>query len=144
MDKETEPTLLGPRRRVLVAEDDAEMRRMLVEVLEADGFEVLEAANGFDLYQKLQTWTDSRTWPVEETPGLALVISDIRMPGVTGLELIKLVGEELPQLPFVLITGFPDPPTREEARRLHVSAFLAKPFEIDDLEQAVSDALLER
>ena len=128
--------------RVLIAEDDDEMRSLLSQVLEADGYEVVTARNGFELYHKLQQCAGVGAWPTDETPGLAVVVSDVRMPGMTGLEVLEFVAEELPNLPFIVITAFADNATRQLAQQLRVAAFLSKPFYLDEFERAVVRAMV--
>ncbi|MDP1826450.1 MAG: response regulator [Archangium sp.] len=114
------------RARVLIAEDDSELLRLLAATLASDGYEVEEVTNGYDLLGRV-----SRISP----PGqmLDLVISDIRMPYMTGLEVLSMLrrlGGQGWRTPVILITAFGDPETHAEAQRLGAEIF-DKPFDLD-------------
>lgn len=114
--------------RVLLAEDDLEMRKMLVWALRREGFEVVECPDGDRLRAHLGLkgeTSDRSTYDV--------VISDIRMPGASGLQVLHQLGHDPERPPVILITAFPDERTQAEARRLGAAATLAKPFDMEDL-----------
>jgi CheY-like chemotaxis protein len=118
-------------RRILVAEDDDTMRTVLVEALREKGFEVLEAANGRELFWSVEQ--ASRDRPVD------LVVADIRMPVYSGLDVVEAwKGTGGPQV--VLITAFADPEVDRRSQRLGVPV-LGKPFEIDRLVALVREQL---
>jgi CheY-like chemotaxis protein len=123
--------------RVLVAEDDADTREALVHALRRDGYEVIEAHNGWELLQYLAT----QDADVRDGGQVDLVISDVRMPGKNGLDILAGLRWANGSTPFILITGFSDLQMRAEARRLGAAALLAKPFELDQLRSVVQDAL---
>jgi len=130
-----EHALFGHGRRVLVAEDDEYMRSLIAMLLRVDGFEVIEAKDGAELFDEIAPW-------LEHPPGWALpdlVISDIRMPRIDGLEVLAaLAGTEIAP-PVVLITAMGDPETREQASRYGAAAILNKPFELTELRSLVKD-----
>jgi CheY-like chemotaxis protein len=119
------------RPLVFLAEDDYEMRQLLAEALEEDGYRVMEAGSGLKVFDKLRHARN-----VEETPDL--IVSDIRMPGLTGLKLLRIIRDWGWSVPVILITAFGDPDTQAEAVQGGVTAFFSKPFEVDDLRTAVS------
>lgn len=124
--------------RILVAEDDAEMRRLVVEALRKDGYTVLEAADGGRL---LVTLAHQRV----DHDGIDLadlVISDVRMPVVSGIEILEQVRAAHWTTPVILMTAFGDEGTRDRARSLGALLF-DKPFDLDDLRTAVA-CLLRR
>ena len=115
--------------RVLVAEDDSEMRALLVWQLSKAGFEVTECDHGIDLINRIDP-----IGSLVESEKVDLIISDIRMPGITGLEVLEDVrhcGTECP--PVILITAFGDRDTHMRACELGVAAVFDKPFEFGDL-----------
>jgi DNA-binding NtrC family response regulator len=67
-----------------------------------------------------------------------LIISDVRMPGVSGLDVLATLRREDWSTPVILMTAFGDLETRAEARRLGAKALFDKPFDVDDLRTAVS------
>jgi CheY-like chemotaxis protein len=123
--------------RVLVAEDDTDTREALVEALRLDGYEVIEAHNGWELLQYLAT-QDAQTEPTSQVD---LVISDIRMPGKNGLDVLAGLRCANGATPFILITGFSDLQIHAEARRLGAAAVLAKPFALEQLRTVMQHAL---
>jgi DNA-binding response OmpR family regulator len=114
--------------RVLLAEDDDDMRTLLAWSLRKYGYEVTECADGIHLLDHL-----SYLFSPEETQLFDLVISDIRMPGVTGLEVLEGMHKNKAFPPMVLITAFGDEKTHEQAHQWGAAAIFDKPFDIDDL-----------
>ena len=122
--------------RVLIAEDDTEMRSMLAEALRAEGYLVDVFPDGIHL---LNTCLSE----AGESSHLAkwdVIISDIRMPGLNGMTVLgglRTSGRHLP--PTILITAFGDEETHAEARRIGIAAVFDKPFEVEDLIDKVRD-----
>jgi CheY-like chemotaxis protein len=114
--------------RILLAEDDLEMRRMLSWYLQKKGYCVVVCKDGNELMRHLGFFG-----PLEYFHGFDLIISDIRMPGATGLQVLGTAKEFDDFPPMILITAFPDKQTLELAKRLEATAILSKPFDIDDL-----------
>jgi CheY-like chemotaxis protein len=115
--------------RVLVAEDQREMRVLMSEVLRREGYEVLEAASGTELIDRLVTGLIAD----DDARAPDLIVTDVRMPGCTGLEVLARLRRNDWSTPVILITAFGDPATHEEAHRLGAAYVLDKPFELDDL-----------
>jgi DNA-binding response OmpR family regulator len=124
--------------RVLLAEDDAEMRALIAEALRSDGHEVVEVSDGWQLLQSLAT----RSLPSDDDAGIDLLISDIRMPGKNGLDVLAGMRWADWPMPVILITAFGDAKTHAEARRLGAAAVFDKPFELDDLRMLALNLLL--
>lgn len=125
------------RPRVLLAEDDDEMRAMLASVLRQKGCEVLEAGNGSELTKALEEVALGIILEGDEAPQLDLIISDINMPGTTGMEVLARMRRAQWHTPVILMTAFGDDRTHEEAERLGVEAVLDKPFPLSDLLAAI-------
>ena len=124
-------------RRVLVAEDDRALLELISAALREDGYEVIEASDGLELLARLEQVVRARR---DREPPFAIV-SDIRMPGLTGIEVLALLRRASWATPVILISAFADDETCEEAHLLGANAVLAKPFEIDELRDAVREAL---
>lgn len=122
--------------RVLVVEDDPELRAMISNRLRHDGCEVVEACSGQDALERLD---ESDTY---ERP-LDLVVMDVRMPGISGLEVTYLIRSWRWRTPIVLVTAYPEPELFEEAARLDAQ-LLAKPFAFAKLSQAAMTAVRGR
>ena len=121
-------------QRVLLAEDDDAMRTLLAEELRARGYHVMEAANA----SELQDWLEQAYFHDGAEPPPDLIISDVRMPGGSGLDVLSWLRRFDWRTPVVLITAFGDVETHAEAHRLGAAAMLDKPFEVEDLLQAVA------
>jgi len=119
--------------RVLLAEDDVEFRHLLATVLESDGYDVQQAAGGQQILEWLAYWSDLGSMDAS----CNLIISDIRMPGYSGLDVLTSLHCLGSQIPVIIITAFGDDATRRQAVRLGAAAFLSKPFDMDDLRTVV-------
>ena len=125
----TAPSLV-PAPLVLVAEDDDEMRALMTRALRRDGYEVLAAHDGSALFAAV-----SALRAAGREPGL--IVSDVRMPNLGGLELVEKIRAEGCSAPVVLVSAFADERTFEQAHSLGVAHVLSKPFDLDDLRTAV-------
>ena len=116
------------RPRVLVVDDDAAMREMVVCMLDCSGFEA-EAA--FD--------ADAALFALQERPFDA-VVCDLHMPHRDGFSLLRAVPWVRPGTPVVLMSSFGSPETRAEAKRAGAGAYLSKPFSSGRLLDAIAEA----
>jgi two-component system response regulator AtoC len=120
-------------KRVLVVDDDRRMRRTLQVVVESMGLESTGAANAGEAGERLRK---SR---------FDLVLTDLKMPGTSGIELLEQIRGEHPKLPVVLITAYGTIQTAIEAMRKGASDYVLKPFDNDTLKLVIGRALdLER
>jgi len=115
-------------KKVLVVDDEAGLRMTIGANLELEGFEIVEAESG---EQALELITAQ---PFD------LVLSDIRMPGMNGVELFRKIRALRPDMPVVLMTAFALEGLVQDALREGAFAVLPKPFEIDHLVRALSSA----
>jgi DNA-binding response OmpR family regulator len=122
---------------VLLAEDDAAFRRLIASVLEEDGYEVVEAEDGVALLACIESVLTVR----RERPGGFLVVADVRMPGLGGLDVLAILRCAKRTTPVILITAFGDEPTHAEGRELGAVAVFDKPFDVDRLRAAVREML---
>lgn len=124
-------------RPILIADDDAEMRHLLERVLGHAGLPVDSAATGTELLARLEQLDRDRVQP-------ALVVTDVHMPGATGLEALERIRATMPEVPVILITAFGDPETHERARELGALAVFNKPFPLPLLRETVMKQLDRR
>lgn len=129
---EGEPEAEPAGAHVLLAEDDDEMRHILRESLVEAGYRVTDVANGSDLRRHLIRPSGPRS---ASTPDV--VVSDIRLPGFTGIEVLEELRRSDWSLPVILITAFGDEAIHQEAKRLGAALVLDKPFDVEDLIEAV-------
>lgn len=123
--KET-PTGAPAPRRILVAEDDPEMRRLLVTQLRLEGLDVYEASDGRALWRHMQRASGGDAIAPD------VIVTDVRMPGMSGIEALRRIRTVSPDVPVIVVTGFGSDHTHHEARSLGAS-ILDKPFDVDDL-----------
>lgn len=115
--------------RVLLAEDDDDMRGLVASALREEGFEVTGVRSGNELLECVGSMVLSTDGDVP----LDLIVSDVRMPGKTGLEVLAGLRRSDWSTPVILITAFGDERTHSEAMRLGAVAALDKPFDIHEL-----------
>ncbi|MEZ4272173.1 MAG: sigma 54-interacting transcriptional regulator [Myxococcota bacterium] len=122
------------KMRVLLAEDDDEFRWALADYLKSQGYEVLAVADGTLALEHLTKSTSDGAWP-------HIIVTDMRMPGVTGAELLQDLRNRGLDTPVVLMSAFGDTDMRSHAESLGASAFLDKPVELKQLQNAMQQAL---
>ena len=120
---------LDARTQVLLIDDDPHLRQALSQTLDLAGLKVLALGDAQGVAEKIE-----KDWP-------GVVVSDIRMPGIDGLELLRQLRERDPDLPVLLITGHGDVPLAVQAMRAGAYDFLEKPFPSDQLLDSVRRAL---
>jgi CheY-like chemotaxis protein len=122
------------RPRVLLVEDDDDLRDLLSTVLRKGGYRVYEGPDGLSLLRCLTSAADER-------PLFDLIVSDIQMPDFTALEVLAALRMRNLSTPIVLISAFADDAVRAEATALGAVALLKKPIDATQLLRAVHDAL---
>ena len=122
--------------RILLAEDDAEMRGIVAEAFRGDGYEVVEMPDGGRLLVNIAARLKSGSG----ADSLDLIVSDIRMPICTGLQILAALRDAHWHTPVILMTAFGDDATRKHAEMLNAVLF-DKPFDVDDLRTAVANLL---
>lgn len=127
-----EPLAHAQAPRVLIAEDDEHLRRLLASTLRRDGFEVIEAWDGAELLG----WIGSLLLHPQDGRQVDLIISDVRMPLVTGLDVLARLRRVDWVTPVILITAFGDETVHAEAKRLGAVAVFDKPFDLNDVRTA--------
>tara|TARA_R110002096_G_scaffold436100_1_gene667719 strand:- start:89738 stop:90175 length:438 start_codon:yes stop_codon:yes gene_type:complete len=127
-----------PLRRpyLLVAEDDADLRSLLAGAFERVGYTVVECANGAELVEHLQPAIDGAI----ETDILA-VVTDVRMPGVTGISILEGLHQLGVKIPTFMITAFGSPTLHRRAAQLGIVSSFDKPLDIEKLVGAVVDTV---
>jgi two-component system cell cycle response regulator CpdR len=115
--------------RILLAEDDGDMRRFLVKALEKAGYEVVDFDNGASAYERLR-----------EEP-FNLLLTDIVMPEMDGIELARRATEIDPDLKVMFITGFAAVALNPDSNAPKDAKILSKPFHLRDLVAEVGKIL---
>ena len=125
-------TAIDSQIQVVLIDDDPHLRQALSQTLDLAGLKVLTLTEANGLAGRV-----GRDWP-------GVVVSDIRMPGMDGLELLSQLHSQDPELPVLLITGHGDVPLAVQAMRAGAYDFLEKPFASDALLDSVRRALALR
>lgn len=117
-------------KKILLAEDDNDMRRFLAKALDRAGYDVVDFDNGYSAYERLQ-----------KEP-FSLLVTDIMMPEMDGMELAQKATQIDPDIKIMFITGFAavalnDSPTAAQAAKV-----LSKPFHLRDLVNEVEKILI--
>jgi DNA-binding NtrC family response regulator len=126
------PDTAPPRPRLLVVDDEATARRALAALLEEEGYEVEVAASGEEALERL-----SATAP-------DVLLTDVRMPGIDGLELTRRSHALDPELPVVMMTAFGTVRDAVEAMRLGAVDYVTKPVDFDELALVLKRVLEHR
>ncbi len=120
--------------RILLAEDDQEMRSLIAWTLHKVGYQIIECRNGFEFYQRLREVSENL--PPKDYD---LLIADIRMPGLDAFEVLEDMKSRIECPPVILITSFGDDETHSRAKKLGAAAMFDKPFDMDDLVRKVRE-----
>ncbi len=103
------------KKKILIVDDDSGIRDLVAEILTSQQIEVIQAQDGADALEKLKV------------TNFSLVLSDMQMPQMNGLELLQKAKTMNPSLPFIIISGTV-PEESEAALSQHVHQYLEKPF----------------
>jgi CheY-like chemotaxis protein len=122
---------------VLLAEDDESVRDVVRATLQARDYEVVPLCDGNELYEHIERCRQ----PSFAKPDV--VVTDVRMPGHSGVEALAWARQHGIHVPFVLITAYDDAGLRAEAQKHQAVAVLPKPFSFDELVDLV-DRLVHR
>lgn len=119
------------RMNVLIVDDQRDVRRILRTALETSGREL----QIFDVPSGEEAILVISRYPIQ------LLVADVRLPGISGLELIERARLRNPELKLILITGLEDPKIRRAVQRAGADAYFYKPIKVDDFLQAVWQCL---
>jgi DNA-binding NtrC family response regulator len=118
--------------RLLIVDDERSMRELLELVFKREGHQITTASNG---REALESMTQS---------SFDLIVTDVKMPDVTGIELLRAVRDQAPETMVIMMTAFATINSAREAFKLGADDFIQKPFDIDEFKLIVSKALEKR
>ncbi|MEK7369567.1 MAG: response regulator [Planctomycetota bacterium] len=121
-------TPLSNKHTILVVDDDPEIVTLLSKILLSEGYNVMDAQNGLEALRKVKKG------------GIDLVILDLIMPEMGGIEVLKRLGDIAPKLPVIVLTGHGDLQTAREAMMLGAYEYITKPFDADFVKAVVKKA----
>ena len=113
--------------KILVADDEQNLRRVLVALLRRDGHEVVQAATGLEAIERLAD--------------VDVVITDLRMPGADGMEVLRTASRTHPHVPVIMITAYGSVGQAVEAIKAGAFDYIEKPFEQDSIRAIVDKAI---
>jgi DNA-binding response OmpR family regulator len=129
-------TVAARRPRVLLVEDDTEMRRLVAEILQRDGYDVVPVGTGVSMLRRVG-------FPTGDDP-FDLILSDIQLPDLSALEVLEGLRCRDIDIPVVLMTAYGSDEARADACTLGAFAMLDKPFDWDTLRAVVRKAVALR
>jgi DNA-binding NtrC family response regulator len=124
--------MTGTRGRLLVIDDEEDVREMLEFILSAEGFDVATVDGGLAAIE------------LARVRSFDLAITDMRMPGMNGIETLVALKQRDPSMEVVVVTGYASEQTAAECIRLGAYGYLRKPFEIAELRPLIDGALARR
>jgi DNA-binding NtrC family response regulator len=116
-------------RKVLIVDDKENMRSFLTDVVELRQHASIEATDG------------EEAWKILSQKEVDLVITDIVMPNMNGLELLQKIRSIDPLLPVIVVTAYGSPETEQKVMKMGASAYLTKPFQLDEMEELLDRIL---
>ena len=124
------------RGGVLVVDDEGAIRKVVRMALEKDGYYVVDAEDGAQAIRILNEG--------EHPMVIDVIITDIRMPNINGIEAIKYFQREYPSVALMVLTGFPDIDLATQLMKQGITDYLVKPIDRKKLHTAVADAIASR
>jgi response regulator RpfG family c-di-GMP phosphodiesterase len=119
-------------KKILIVDDESSICELIEAYLKKKGYEVARAGNGSDALA------------IVKSGSIDLVVTDIKMPGMSGIELLQKIREYSNTLPVLLATGFPTMETAIEALKAGAYDYIAKPFHFEEIGEKIRRALLQR
>ncbi len=122
--------------RVMVVDDEADVRKVAKICLEKAGYQIIEAEDGEQAMKEIKQGDN----PVM----LDVIVTDINMPKVNGLEAIQFFQQEWPHVPLIVMTGYPNLETAKELMKRGLVDYLTKPVDKEKLVAAVEKGMSQR
>ncbi len=120
---------MGKPARILIVDDDESIRITIEIILKSEGYAVDVAANGSDAIKK------------SETTAYNVVLIDIRLPDMDGIELLTRMRDSVPKVRKIILTGYPSMQNAVEAVNRNADAYLVKPVNLDELLELIREQL---
>jgi Response regulator containing CheY-like receiver, AAA-type ATPase, and DNA-binding domains len=118
--------------KILIVDDELNMRLVLSAMLKKEGYEVASASDGREALQILKS------------SKIAAVVTDLKMPDIDGMELLSRISEKYPEVPVIMITAHGTVATAVEALKKGALDYITKPFDLDELKNVISKAIKTR
>lgn len=125
-------TMMAPTRSILLVDDEENIRAVLRDFFESEGFEVFEATDGADAIE------------MTKTKRFDVVLTDLMMPGPDGLEVLREIRHVSPATAVLMLTGFPSTESIIKALELGCDGYLSKPINLSELKYMILRGLIFR
>jgi DNA-binding NtrC family response regulator len=116
-------------KRILIAEDDQDIRNILTMILEGEGYEIIQAENGDEALKTIRT------------QHIDLLLLDIKMPKLSGIDVLYYMHKEGYKIPVIILTAYSQAKEDPEVKQENVLAFLVKPISFNELKSKIKDIL---
>lgn len=123
---------MNEKTKILVVDDEEVVRKSHLRLLTRDDCNVAAVWNGVEALREM------------ERASFDLVLLDLRMPGMDGMAVLKMIKQRWPAIEVIVITGYPSVETAKEAIRLGAYDYLAKPVNPDDIIKVASGAITQK
>jgi DNA-binding NtrC family response regulator len=120
---------LSREKRILIVDDNPHMCNLLVDILEIFNYQGIKAKDGEEALGFLKK------------DDYQMVITDLRMPNLGGMDLLKTIKDENPSMPVVVITAFGKSDTQQDVMAAKADGYLAKPFKVNEIEELLTKLL---
>lgn len=116
-------------KKILMVEDDAEMRALFRDFFREEGFEIEMVSNGSEALRRVAR------------EAYALILTDLRLPGLTGLDLLPGIKKLRPDVPVIVLSAFGSEENRKKALQKGATIYLEKPFHLNTLREILQEIL---
>lgn len=120
---------MSREKRILIVDDNPHMCNLLVDILEIFNYQGIKARDGEEALGFLKK------------NDYQMVITDLRMPNLGGMDLLKTIKDENPSMPVVVITAFGKSDTKQDVMAARADGYLAKPFKVNEIEDLLKELL---
>jgi two-component system response regulator PilR (NtrC family) len=120
---------MAQTNKILIVDDNPHMSSLLTDILDFFDYKTVGAQDGEDALTIL------------DKDGFDMVITDLRMPRMGGMDLLRTIKDKFPRMPVVVITGFSTDSSESDAIAANADGFLAKPFKVDDIKDLLKKHL---
>jgi len=121
--------MVGEQVRILIVDDEVTVRLVLQRIVEEAGYGVVTAANGQEALDKMSQLN------------IGVVLLDIKMPGISGMEVLQQITTNWPETCVLMVTAVDDTQTAIEAMKLGAYDYITKPFKRDNVAQKLQEAI---
>jgi len=123
-----------PKGKILIIDDESDVREVLKFHLSENNYQIIEAENGQEGMDLLKSG--------DNLSNVGVILCDIRMPKVNGIECIQYIRQEAPGIPIVVVTGFPDTQMAVNLMNEGVKDYLVKPVDKEKLVSTVENLVV--